>query len=180
MNIKKLILLPLVIIVISALVVSANYLTVGAPLSETLETDPRNKGIEVSAHYYNYIFPSTLVFDLKSISDNNSAADVFRVLLQFSSKIKNKDFETVQLAFRGTEKFQLKGSYFKELGQEFGEQNPIYTMRTFPENVYHPDGAHAYDTWTGGIIGVLAKQLNDFNEFHRDWYIRDMQSQSAQ
>ena len=47
-------------------------------------------------------------------------------------------------------------------------------MRTFPENVYRPDGARAFDSWTGGVLGVLGKQMEDFNEFHKQWYIEDL------
>jgi hypothetical protein len=48
----------------------------------------RNAGTEASAHYETYISPSVLVFDLKKVSGINSPVDVFRVFLQFASRVK--------------------------------------------------------------------------------------------
>ncbi|WP_027150366.1 hypothetical protein [Methylobacter tundripaludum] len=152
----------------------ANYFFVGSALSDAIKSDSRNVGIEASAHYENYISTSVLVFDLKSVSDSNSPADIFRVFLQYASHMKSKRFDQVVLAHKGSVKFKLKGEYFKTLGEEFEDQNLVYTIRTFPENLYRPDGTQAFGTWTGGIIGVLGEQMNDFNKFHQDWYIKDM------
>jgi len=53
-------------------------------------------------------------------------------------------------------------------------QNPVYTMRTFPQNVYALDGSPAFETWSGGLLGVLGKQLEDFSEFHKQWYLNEI------
>jgi hypothetical protein len=47
-------------------------------------------------------------------------------------------------------------------------------MRTFSENVFKLDGTAAYPKWTGGLLGVLSKELGQFNEFHKAWYIEDL------
>ncbi len=143
-------------------------------MAETLKSDSRNSGIRIAARYGNYLLPSLLVIDVKEVSDENSAADVFRVLLQYASEIQKMEFEKVNLNSKGKAKFYLKGDYFRELGEEYDFQNPVYTMRTFPENVYNLDGQKAFPTWTGGIIGVTGKQIEDFNEFHKQWYINDL------
>lgn len=166
-----LIAIPLIVI---AVVAGANYALLQRHLAAVLEADPRNKGIEAFAHYEMYILPSTLVFDLKAVSPTNSPADVSRVLLQFAQTQKEASFSLVKLAHQGTVKFQLKGEYFRTLGQEYGVQNPVYTMRTFPENVFRLDGSPAFSTWTGGLLGVVVKQMEDFNEFHKQWYIADL------
>lgn len=171
---KKLIYTLVGLVVIAGSILGTNYFSVGSALSDAIKSDSRNSGIEASAHYENYISPSALVFDLKRVSETNSPTDVFRVFLQFSSRMKNKTFERVMLAYQGKVKFQIKGKYFKTLGEEFGDQNPVYTIRTFPENLYRPDGTPAFGTWTGGIIGVLGQQMDDFNKFHQEWYIKDM------
>jgi hypothetical protein len=145
-------------------------------LESVLKGDPRNTGVEVSARYRTE--GSLLIFDLKSIEPTNSMADVFRVLLQFAQAEKGRAFTSVELAFRGQPRFFLTGDYFKHLGQEYSSQNPVYTMRTFTENVFKADGSHAYPSWTGGLIGVVGKQTEQFNEFHRDWYLNDLLSQA--
>src|SRR3546814_11223048 len=67
----------------------------------------------------------------------------------------------------------LDGAYFRTLGREYGSQNPVYTLRTLPENVMTTDGRSAFSEWSGGMIGVLAGQMGDLNEFHRRWFVDD-------
>ena len=153
---------------------TTNHLILGKPLADVLKSDSRNSGIQMTAHYGNYIVPSVLVLDLQKVSGRNSSADVFRVLLQYAEAIQKKEFKTVNLACKGKTKFVLKGDYFRELGREYDFQNPVYTMRTFPENVYTPDGENAFPSWTGGLIGVAGKQMEDFADFHQQWYIDDL------
>ena len=153
---------------------TANHLMLSKPLADALKSDSRNSGIHMTAHYGNYIIPSVLVLDLRKVSEKNSAADVFRALLQYAETIQKKEFETVNLNCKGKTKFVLKGDYFRRLGKEYDFQNPVYTMRTFPENVYTPDGENAFPSWTGGLIGVAGKQMEDFADFHQQWYIDDL------
>ena len=157
-------------------VAGANYFLVQSSAQQVLGSDERNQGVSVFAHYQYFVDPSVLVIDLSKVSGTNSPADVTRVLLQFAQSQKSKRFELVKLAHQGTTKFMLKGDFFQNLGIEFGDQNPVYTMRTFPENVYNLDGTTAFGTWTGGMLGVLGKQMEDFNEFHKKWYIADLAS----
>ena len=151
-----------------------NYLLVYRPLSFVVDSDTRNKGVSVLAHYDYLINPNILVFDLRDLSDSKAPLDIFRVLLEFAAVQKNQDYEVVKIAFRGKTKFLLMGSYFKTLGAEHGSQNPIYTIRTFSEHLYKPDGTAAFQTWTGGLLGVLAKQMEDFSDFSKQWYMYDL------
>lgn len=162
------------IIAIVAAVALGNYMLIQRPLSSVIDSDPRNKGITIYAHYKYFVVLSSLIFDLRSVSGDNSPTDVSRVLFQFAQTQKEKTFTDVTLAYRGNNKFMLKGDFFRTVGNEYGSQNPIYTIRTFPENVYKIDGSPAFGTWTGGLIGVLGKQMEDFNDFHKQWYIADM------
>ena len=148
-----------------------NILTLQNKISGVIDGDPRNDGISVFAHYGMLINPNELVFDLWGISRDNSAADVTRVLLQYADALKDRRFEKVILSYKGERKFFLKGEFFHALGAEYQTQNPVYTMRTFPENVYELDGTSAFGTWTGGLLGVVGKQMGDFNEFHKRWYL---------
>lgn len=143
-------------------------------LDRAIEFDHRNLGMDVSVYYRDTFAKSVVVFDLQNISGTNSRMDVFRLLLDFAEKMQGEYFETVILAFRGEEKFMLDGFYFRTLGRERNTQNPAYTIRTFPENLKTPTGLSAYPEWTGGLIGVLNKQMEDFNDFHDKWYLDDL------
>jgi len=150
-----------------------NYVQLQCPMNKVLTTDTRNAGLGVNVHYGAYVDPSVLIYDLRSLSRTNSKADVFRSLLQFAEKMKAKKFERVELAFRGTTKFVLAGEYFQKLGQDYGNQNPIWTMNHFPENLKLPNGQRAYETWTGGWLVVAGRQIEDFNDMHDKWYMND-------
>ena len=139
-----------------------------------IDSDPRNAGLLLYGYHDKLVTLGTIRIDLRDVASTNSPADVFRLLLQFSAKQKDKNYDRVILAFRGESRFILKGDYFKSLGMEYGTQNPVYTMRTLSENVYNIDGTPAFDTWTGGLIGVLGKQMEDFTEFHKRWYVNSL------
>lgn len=164
------------IAVLAFMVVILNYFTVHRDMRETIGSDPRNAGLVLYGYHDKLLIPGSIVVDLHDVSATNSAADVFRLLLQFSAKQKDKEYKKIFISFRGTPKFYLKGDYFTRLGNEYSTQNSVYTMRTFPENVFNVDGAPAYGTWTGGLLGVLGKQMEDFSDFHKRWYIADLAS----
>jgi hypothetical protein len=151
-----------------------NYATLTKPVFNSISSDDRNQGIDFSVHYRNFISTNTLVFDLKKVPTDKTIADVFRVLLQTSAALKDRKFETVELSFQRKPKFTLKGEYFNQLGRHFDVQNPVYTMRTFPENVLDLKGQNVYSERMGGVLGVLTKQVEDFKDFHEKWYIADM------
>lgn len=171
---KSIIAICTIILVVIIGIYSFNYLQLQSQMNDVIKGDPRNNGVEVSVHFGNYVNPSVLVYELKSISGTNSVADVFRVFLQFAEKVESKKFDVVELSFRGKTKFKINGDYFQELGKTYSWQNPVYTMRTFPENLMNSDGSRAYPEWTGGWLGVLGKQMEDFNDFHKKWYLEDM------
>lgn len=151
-----------------------NYASLQRPLKEVLSSDERNQGIEASVHYGNWVRPRVLTFNLLRLTGDNSRADVFRVFLQYAHKVRGRRFDVVELAFRGRTKFLLPGSAFGIMGEEYEWQNPLHTMRTFPEKLENPDGTRAFPEWTGGLLGVLAKQMEDFEEFHDRWYVSEL------
>ncbi len=162
-----------IVILIGGLYV-LNYLMLGKQMVDVVNADQRNTGVSIAAHYKWYVQPSILVINVNTIPLDKSPADIFRVLLQYSSRIKAREFDAVLLQSNGKTKFVLKGDYFRKLGKEYGDQNPVYTMRTFTENVYTPEGIKAFSSWSGGLIGVVTKQIEDFTEFHKRWYVEDM------
>lgn len=156
-----------------------NYAALQSPMDDVLQSDERNRGIQVRVHYKNYVDSDTLIYDLREVGAKRSPADVFRVLLQFAARMKEKHFERVVLAYGGNDRFVLRGNYFKTLGTEYGKQNPIYTMRTFPQNVLTADGLAAFPQHEGGWLVVMTKQMQEFNEFHRRWYAADVVADDA-
>jgi len=172
---KKIIISFVSLLLFCSIGVCNNKQNLQSMMDEVLKSDPRNEGIKASV--YSKENQSVLFFNLENISLDKSPADVFRVFLQFADKIKENVYKTVKLCFRKKVKFIIDGKYFQKIGKEFSFQNPVYTMRTFPKNLLNPDGTKAYNTWTGGLIGVLNKQMEDFNDFHKKWYLDELLSE---
>jgi hypothetical protein len=135
-------------------------------MDQVLEEDSRNSVVDMNAFYHG---SDVIVLDMQALTGSGSRLDVFRIVLQFAERVRAKDVQRVEFAFRGKTKFFITGSYFAQLGNEYSYQNAVYTMRTFPSNVYNMDGTHAYSTWTGGILGVLKEETEDFIDFHDRW-----------
>jgi len=168
--------LLVVTVLVISVVFSWNYISLQKNISKIVESDSRNTGISVYSHFNWFINPNVIVFDIRGVSPDKSPMDVSRVLLQLSEKLKEEEYESIILSFKGKSKFMLKGDFFKETGLEYGIQNPVYTLRSLPQNVYNLDGTNAFSTWTGGLLGILGKQMEDLNEFHKQWYINDLAS----
>lgn len=139
-----------------------------------IQLDERNQGVRVAAYFRHPFNTTVMVFDLEDVSGRNSRSDVFRVLIDFAEAVKEKPVEEVELAFRGMTRFTMSGSHFRKLGEERRTQNPMYTIRTFPENLKTPDGRRAYPEWTGGILGVVNQQMEEFNDVHDKWYLESL------
>lgn len=152
----------------AAVIYGYNYYTLQIPLNSVIEKDSRNNGIKVSITYESYINVSSIEYTLEEFS-GLAPVDIFRVFLQYAEALKNRNFNHVTLSLRGKPKFKIEGSYFKQLGSEYSTQNPAYTIRTFPENLLNTDGSRAYGQWTGGVLGVLKQQMEDFNDFIKKW-----------
>ena len=155
-------------------VVGWNYASVGYPVASHLSKDPRNAKVSVWTYHQYGIIPSVLVIDLRRIDDQAATTDVLRALFQSAESLKEAQFDQVVLAYRGSKKLMMKGNHFRQIGQEFKSQNPFYLIRTLPENIYKLDGSPAYNTWTGGLLGVMTKQMEDLSKFSEDWYLRDL------
>lgn len=117
--------------------------------------------------------PSQIVVDVWSVKGTQSMAGMDRMLFKTAEGLQNRSYDTVVLAYRGKTRLLMDGSYFQEMGATRGTQNPVYTMRTMQEHIHNPDGSAAFGVWTGGWLGVLGKQLEDHNEFHKRWWIND-------
>lgn len=148
-----------------------NYFGVYHPVSSALKEDVRNEKVSIAVYRQYGVSPSTIVFDVREVKPEAALADVTRTLFKGAEALKERRFERVVLAHEGHAKFYLEGEYFQELGKRFSYDNPVYLLRTLPENVHKLDGTKAYGTWTGGILGVLGRQLEDLNAFGAAWLV---------
>ncbi|MFT4183216.1 MAG: hypothetical protein QM636_15015 [Rhizobium sp.] len=155
-------------------VVTANVLYVTWPAHAAKAADPRNESVSMFAHLRWGIDPTTVVIDLWDLSPTASMADVDRTMLDMAAALKGRPFTTAQLAYRGAKKFQMRGDYFRQLGEERDWQNPLYTIRTMPSHLLDSSGMPAFGTWSGGLLGVMGQQMEDHQNLHRKWYLEAM------
>jgi hypothetical protein len=158
---------------------SLNYFAADRPLQHVLTDNAANRVVKASAHLGGWIAPKTLVFNLTEVTGEASRLDVFRVFLQYADAMKDRQFDKVILAARGTEKFQIDGSYFRQLGQEYDTQNPVYTIRTFPTHLEPLDGGNHFAEYDGGIIAVVTAEMDQFSQFSDRWYVNAFASTTA-
>jgi hypothetical protein len=179
---RKLIGIAFVVMIVLAFVgvLAFNYFAVEQPLHRVLTTDTRNQVVTASAHFEGWIGWNTLVFDITDVSGSAREIDVFRTFLQYAQAMKGRRFDKVILACRGTKKFTLDGDYFQQLGQEYENQNPMYTIRTFPTHLAAMDGSKPFPDYVGGMLGVLEKEMEQFTEFNAQWYMRDLAARIAE
>jgi hypothetical protein len=118
--------------------------------------------------------PTTIVFDLWNVRSDAAMTDVDRMLFKTAAGLKDKHFKSVILAYHGKGRFKLEGDEFHTIGVEWGDQNPIYVVRTLQEHITHMDGTAAFGVWTGGLLGVLSKEMEEHQELHMRWYILSM------
>jgi len=135
-----------------------------------LEKDARNQSVEFNLRTNG----EELTFCINEISANAAAMDVFRVFLHTADVLKERKFEMVNLCFREETRFKLNGAAFATIGHDFEIQNPMYTLRTFPEKVLLPDGTPAYETHRGGVLYLMKVQMADFSDMHGKWYLNEM------
>jgi hypothetical protein len=144
--------------------------SVNGPVETALAGEP---GAQTVVYRRELLGGNDLVFDVQSASGGLSMTDMTRRLFKTAEALKGSTFDRVYLASKGRERFYLDGAYFKQIGEVYGTENPVYTLRTMPENVHNLDGTPAFERWTGGLLGVFGQQMNDVNEFHRKWWADD-------
>lgn len=150
-----------------------NLTTIARPVNQALQADSRNESVDLRAHLGHYVQAGVLVLDVRE-GASASPADMGRVLFQIAEMFYERDrtFTTVVLSHRGTPRFHLPGSRFEELGRDFSAgENPLYLLRTLPEQLVRPDGSAAFGAWEGGLLGVAGRQLEDYNTAMVEWAV---------
>jgi hypothetical protein len=176
---KHLLILLLLVVMIGGGVLAIwiyNETVLQKPLQRVLASDPRNSVVTAQAHFGGWIDTQTVVFDITDVNGNSRPIDVFRVFLQFARAEKEHRFKQVTLSAYGENKFIVPGDYFHQLGIEYDSQNPMYTIRTFPQHIMTMDKTHPFQKYDGGLFAVLAKEIEQFSDFNKQWYLNDYAS----
>ena len=143
-------------------------------VEESVRTrDSRNEAVEFELQTDGQV----LNVCIQNIAESGSAMDVFRVFLHVADSFKDREFESVNLCFRKETRFVLSGLDFLVIGKEFETQNPMYTLRTFPEKLKLIDGSTAYEERRGGLLYVANAQMSDFGDMTDKWYMGELKAE---
>jgi hypothetical protein len=159
----------LVAFVLPVLVYLLNFGLFQNSINNVILRDDRNGGISVRAHWRWYVDPTVLVYDLREMPAGATGVDALRPFLHFAYKQKDRQFSRVDLAWRGTTRFSIKGSDFAELGRQFVSRSPVDTMVVMPGIVRRPDGSKAFPARAGSFAEQNSQLLVDFTTFVNTW-----------
>ena len=135
-------------------------------IQKSIASDERNSTVEV---YVSIVDNENLRISINELFDGATRLDVFRILLQVAEELQTEKFAKVFLSNNSVDRFFIKGDYFEKIGSEYSWQNPNYTIRTFPENVYLLNGNRAYSRVQDGSLVILTKQSENFNDVIEKW-----------
>lgn len=138
-----------------------------------LDRDLRNSKVQFSLSSNR----DDLKYCISDIALDAGPMDVFRVLLHAADTLKYRDFNRVLLCFRNETRFILDGDDFKVIGEELDTQNPMYTVRTFPEKLTLPNGKEAYPKHQGGALYLIRVQMEDFQDMNGRWFLNELSAE---
>lgn len=164
--------LTLIVLLLVVALAAWNYVGVYGPSRAALAKEGSSPRVTALVYRQYGLSPNTVVFDVWSIKEDATFPDVARVLFRTAVALKDREFDRVILARNGSARFYLEGTYFRELARDVETQSPVYVLRTLPQNVYTLAGVPAYETWTGGMLGVLTNQLEDLDAFREAWLFK--------
>lgn len=174
--IRRIVLVCCVVIFVGVLGVFAMNEQVGKPLRGVLHQYDFHQRMDIRAHYKGYLDRSTLVIDVKSMSQENSFAEVFGVLMAYAAQLQGQRFETVILASRGKGKFKLSGFSLRQLGHlATTTENPLEIMHAFPEMVYLMNNRRAYPEANSANKAADGHSVIHFIDFHSRWYAEEIE-----
>jgi len=130
-------------------------------LQAKLNSCPSKSGIFIKCYYESLFDEDIIMFDFLDVNGSVRRIDPIHLLLQFGNKITSINYKVLVLANNGEKIFMITKTSLSELSYEYTYGNPIWSLMHLPESLMLPDGSQAFPTWTGGILGVTAKQTED-------------------
>lgn len=138
-------------------------------LASKLEQCPSKQGIDARA-YYVWMSPDSIVLDLGS---NHSSGvrriDVLHLLLQFLSEIEYSGVRRVFLASEGNRIYFVEVSECEDLVESYDGGGRLWALNNCPSRVRNLDGSPAFESWSGGWLGVLKEQSEDIVTLADRW-----------
>jgi hypothetical protein len=96
-----------------------NHFSLQTEMDRVLEESP-NQSIKIRLHYDSYVHTGILVFDIAGTGGPEMGPSILNLFFELASKMKDRKFELVKMAFRGRELIRVDGASFKRIGEDYG------------------------------------------------------------
>lgn len=116
-----------------------------------------------------YTAAGNIVFDVRACKGDSRLIDPLHLLMQFGYKIKDTPIAYLSIASGGEEVYRLEKSDLDELARQYELGARIWAFDHWPERLKKPTGERAFESWSGGLLGVMKGQMEDLNEALRAW-----------
>ncbi|PYQ60880.1 MAG: hypothetical protein DMF58_06685 [Acidobacteria bacterium] len=150
---------------------SANLFLLQEPMNQILRQNSAFNGMEVSTHYEYWIVPGVVVYDLRELSFRQAPIDVHTAFLEFAKRLRERRYQRIELAYRGTAKFEIDGGIFRRLGDEYAKRNFDYVLYTFPRLLHSIRPPH--------VDPASESDRDALVQFHREWYGHDLMTRTV-
>lgn len=150
---------------------SANLFLLQEPVNNIIKENAAFHGMDISAHYQYWVVPGVVVYDLKSLSVQQTPMDVHTAFLEFAKKMKAKRYSRVDLSYKGTTKFSIDGASFAELGDQYSKHNFNFVLYRFTRLFRNSSD--------GAKVPATANDRDALVQFHRQWYGTDAMAKPA-
>jgi len=144
---------------------SANVFLLQEPMNQVLRENSAFSGMDVSAHYAYWVVPGVVVYDLRDLSFRQTPIDVHTAFLEFAKRLRDRRYRRVELSYHGIAKFEIDGSGFHRLGEEYAKRNFDFVLYRFPRLFHSMNGKAAIPPNESDHDALL--------QFHRQWYGND-------
>lgn len=145
----------------------ANFFILQQPMNEVLRGSQSFSGMSISTHYEYWLVPGVVVYDLKNVSEQHTPLQVHTALLEYAKRLRHREFDRVELRFRGKQKFSIDGLTFRRAGQEYEKRNFAYVLFELPRrvepNIVAPPTPARPESEARALM-----------EFHNRWYVHDI------
>ncbi|HJT17706.1 MAG TPA: TFIIB-type zinc ribbon-containing protein [Thermoanaerobaculia bacterium] len=150
---------------------SANLFLLQEPMNQVLKENSAFSGMDVSAHYEYWVVPGVVVYDLRDLTVRQTPIDVHTAFLEFAKKLRERRYRRVELSYHGVSKFEIDGSAFRRLGEEYARRNFDFVLYRFP-HLFHSMNGNA-------AIPQNASDRDALLQFHREWYGNDAMTRTV-
>ncbi|MCE9552053.1 MAG: hypothetical protein K8T91_01585 [Planctomycetes bacterium] len=126
--------------------------------------------VRADVYYDGFLSTNAIVFDLKDGGSSSARRiDPVHLFFEFSAKSDLNSSTRIILAHNGQQKFYISNSDLKRLSESYAGGGRPWAFNNLPERLRTMSGSQAYESWSGGWLGVLQKQTQDLNDFITMW-----------